>query len=142
MIDYQDIPRRLAAIRKDRRWLARQLRLSPNTIRQYLGPKGKRTKELMDDIERVLVLEEARQSENRADAPPWSVLFRTAAEFDCVDRASRAVNAGSLVDFCRGVLLERAELILADKKRGAYPKATDHPVKKVADRQRKSGAGG
>ena len=72
VIDYQDIPRLLAAIGKDRRWLAKQLRLSANTIRQYLGPKGKRTVEFMEDIERVLRLEEARQHEDKADAPPWN----------------------------------------------------------------------
>jgi hypothetical protein len=118
VIDHQDIPHRLAAIRKDRRWLAKQLRLSDNTIRQYLGPKGKRTKELMEDIERVIVLEEARQRENQADAPPWNVLFRTAEEFDRADRASRLVKAESLTEFCREAILERAEGILAEKSRG------------------------
>jgi hypothetical protein len=118
VIDYQDIPHRLATIRKDRRWLAKQLRFSENTIRQYLGPKGKRTKELMEDIERVIVLEEARQRENQADAPPWNVLFRTAEEFDRADRASRLVKAESLTEFCRAAILERAEGILAEKSPG------------------------
>lgn len=99
MIDYREISRRLAAIDKDRPWLAKQLNLSANTIRQYLGPKGKRTKELMEEIERVIVLEEARQREGHADTPPWNVLFATAEEFDRADRASRAVKSESLVDF-------------------------------------------
>jgi hypothetical protein len=138
VIDYQDIPHRLAAIRKDRRWLAKQLRFSENTIRQYLGPKGKRTKELMEEIERVIVLEEARQRENQADAPPWNVLFQTADQFDRVDRASRAVKAESVIEFCRGVLLNRADEILAEKSRGAYPKLVK-PVAKVADKSKKDG---
>ncbi len=133
MIDYQDIPHRLAAIRKDRRWLAKQLRFSENTIRQYLGPKGKRTQELMEKIERVIVLEEARQRENQADAPPWNVLFQTADEFDRVDRASRAVKAESVIEFCRGVLLRRADEILEAKRLSPGPK-----VVKLAEKKQNS----
>lgn len=145
MIDYRDISRRLAAIDKNRQWLAKQLNLSANTVRQYLGPKGKRTKELMEEIERVIVLEEARQRENRADAPPWNVLFRTAEEFDQVDRASRALKSESLIEFCRGVLLKRAGEILSEKSRSTYPKGklapveADPPVPKVADKLKKGG---
>ena len=122
----------MAAIRKDRRWLAKQLRLSANTIRQYLGPKGKRTKELMEEIDRVITLEEARQRENQADAPPWNVLFTTAEEFDRADRASRAVKAESLIEFCRAVILKRAEEILAEKSRPAASKRVI-PAAKVAE---------
>lgn len=116
--EHQEIRRRLAAIGKNRQWLAKQLKKSEETVRQYLQPKGKRTKELMEDIERVIVLEEARQRENQADAPPWNVLFRTAEEFDRADRASRLVKAESLTEFCREAILERAEGILAEKSRG------------------------
>lgn len=116
--EHQEIRRRLAAIGKNRQWLAKQLKKSEETVRQYLQPKGKRTKELMEDIERAIVLEEARQRENQADAPPWNVLFKTADEFDRVDRASRAVKAESVIEFCRGVLLRRADEILAEKSRG------------------------
>jgi hypothetical protein len=117
VINYRDISKRLAAIGKERPWLAKQLNLSPNTIRQYLGPKGKRTKELMEEIERVIVLEEARQRENQADAPPWSVIFKTAEE-------------------CRNVLCKRANEILAQKSNTAYPSAPPknlRAVTKVAD---------
>jgi DNA invertase Pin-like site-specific DNA recombinase len=55
--EHQEIRRRLAAIGKDRKWLARQLNMSEHTIRQHLQPKGKRTKEFVADIERVIVLE-------------------------------------------------------------------------------------
>jgi hypothetical protein len=135
VIDYREISRRLAAIGKDRPWLAKQLNLSANTIRQYLGPKGKRTKELMAEIERVIVLEEARQRENQVDSPPWSVLFRTAEEFDRVDRASREMKAESITEFCRYVLLQRADEILAEKERGRYPKG-GVKLAKVADSTR------
>jgi hypothetical protein len=107
--EHQEIRRRLAAIGKDRKWLAVQLKMSEHTIRQYLQPMGKRTKEFMDDIERVITLEAARQRETQPEAPPWNVIFRTAEEFD---------KAESLTEFCRAAILERAEGILAKKERG------------------------
>jgi ParB-like chromosome segregation protein Spo0J len=139
VIDYEDIPRLLATIGKDRRWLAKKLKLSDNTIRQYLGPKGKRTVELMEEIEKILTLESARQSENQPDAPPWNQIFRTADEFDRADRASRLVKAESLKDFCRNVILERADEILAQKSRSSYKKVTDFPASQVAEGPDKKG---
>lgn len=144
MSEHQEIRRRLAVIGKDRKWLAKQLKKSEETVRQYLQPKGKRTKELMEDIERVIVLEEARQRENRADSPPWNVLFNRAEEFDLVDRASRLEKAESITEFCRGVLIRRAREIIEEKSRGAYPKGKlapveDVPAPKVADKPRKAG---
>lgn len=135
MTEHQEIRRRLAAIGKDRKWLARQLNMSEHTVRQYLQPKGKRTKEFVAEIERVIVLEEARQRENQADAPPWNVLFRTAEEFDRADRASRSVKSESLIEFCRAVILARADEILAAKTRSVYPKAVI-PAAKVAEEKR------
>ena len=107
----------LATIGKDRRWLAKQLKLSENTIRQYLGPKGKRTVELMEEIDRTITLEAARQREVQPDAPPWNVIFQTAEEFDRADRASRILKAESLTEFCRAVILEKADDLLAKKAR-------------------------
>jgi hypothetical protein len=135
VIDYREISKRLAAIGKDRPWLAKQLKLSTNTIRQYLGPKGKRTKELMEEIEHAIVLEEARQRENQADAPPWNVIFKTAEEFDRADRASRAVKSESLLEFCRAVLLKRADEILEAKRKSVYPKVLPQAAK-VAEEKR------
>lgn len=124
-------------IGKDRKWLAKQLKKSEETVRQYLQPKGKRTKELMEEIDRVIVLEEARQRENQTDAPPWNVIFQTAEEFDLVDRASRALGSESLIEFCRNVLCKRANEILAQKSNTAYPSAPPknlRAVTKVADK--------
>ncbi len=135
-MEHLEIRRRLAAIGKNRQWLAKQLNKSEETVRQYLQPKGKRTKELMDDIDRLIVLEEARQREGQADAPPWNVLFTTADEFDRADRASRAVDSTSLVEFCRAVILKRADEILEEKKRSRYPVAIK-PATKVAEGKRK-----
>lgn len=89
----------------------------------------------MEEIEQVIVLEEARQRENQADAPPWNVIFKTAEEFDRADRASRAVKSESLLEFCRGVLLKRADEILEAKRKSVYPKVL-HPPAKVAEEKR------
>jgi uncharacterized protein (DUF1778 family) len=136
--EHQEIRRRLAAIGKNRKWLAAQLRMSEHTIRQYLQPKGKRTKEFLDEIERVITLETARQRETQPEAPPWNVLFRTAEEFDLVDRASRLEKAESITEFCRGVLIKRAAEILEEKERSRYPAGTVRALK-VADKPKKDG---
>ncbi len=115
--------------------MAKQLKMSEHTIRQYLQPKGKRTLEFLEQIERAITLEEAKQQENRSDSPPWNVLFETAEQFDLVDRASRLAKAESITEFCRGVLLKRAEEILEEKARGRYP-AGGLPAMKVADKTR------
>ena len=133
MIDYEDIPRLLATIGKDRRWLAKQLKLSENTIRQYLGPKGKRTIELMEEIDRTITLEAARQREVQPDAPPWNVIFQTAEEFDRADRASRILKAESLTEFCRAVILEKADDLIAEKSRSSYRNIQQVPSSKVAE---------
>jgi uncharacterized protein YpiB (UPF0302 family) len=65
-------------------------------------------------------------------------LFRTAEEFDQVDRASRAVKAESVIEFCRDVLLRRADEIMDGKSSGVYPKLVK-PAAKVAEKSKKDG---
>jgi len=122
--EHQEIRQRLAAIGKNRKWLAVQLKMSEHTIRQYLQPKGKRTKEFMDEIERAITLETARQRETQPEAPPWNVIFRTAEEFDRADRASCLVKAESLREFCRNAILTMADGILSAKSRSADSKTS------------------
>jgi hypothetical protein len=45
------------------------------------------------------------------------VLFKTAEEFDRVDRASRLAKAESVIGFCREVLLGRADEILEENRK-------------------------
>jgi hypothetical protein len=104
-----------------------------NTIRQYLGPKGKRTAELMEEIEKGLTLEAARQREAQPEGPPWNQIFKTADEFDRADRASRVVKAESLTEFCRAVILEKADDLLAKKSRSSYRNLQEIPSAKVAE---------
>ncbi len=72
----------------------------------------------MKDIDRVITLESARQRKIQHDAPPWNQVFLTEEQFDRADRASRIVKAESLKEFCRNIILTRADEIIADKKRG------------------------
>lgn len=133
MIEPQEIRRQLAVLGKNQASLAKQLKLSDNTVRQYMGPKGKRTPEFLQDVSRILTLEAARQQEVRADAPPWNQVFDTADEFDRADRASRVIGAESLKEFCRETILAKADDILAKKKRGKYPQLKELPKTKVAE---------
>jgi ParB-like chromosome segregation protein Spo0J len=133
VIEHQEIARLLATIGKDRRWLAKQVKLSENTIRQYLGPKGKRTIEFMEEVTRVIALEAARQKEIRPDAPPWNQIFETDEQFDRADVASRAAGAESFKAFCREAILAKADEILEKKRRGAFPKMKSLPGAKVAE---------
>lgn len=98
-----------------------------------MGPKGKRTPEFQEDVVRILTLEAARQQEVKADAPPWNQIFDTADEFDRADRASRVIGAESLKEFCRETILEKADDILAKKKRGKYPELKEVRAAKVAE---------
>ncbi len=107
--------------------------MSEHTIRQYLQPKGKRTKEFMEEINRAITLETARQRENQADLPPWNVIFKTQDEFDRADRASRIVKAESLKDFCRNAILEKADELLLKKERSNYKGLKPVPSAKVAE---------
>ena len=50
-----------------------------------------------------------------------------------MDRASREIKSESLIEFCRGVLLKRADEILEAKRKSSYPKVAT-PAAKVADR--------
>jgi len=133
VIEPQEIRRQLAALGKNQAWLAKQLKLSDNTVRQYMGPKGKRTPEFQEQVVRILALEAARQQEVRADAPPWNQVFDTADEFDRADRASRVIGAESLKEFCRETILAKADDILAKKKRGKYPELKEVRAAKVAE---------
>ena len=110
--------------------------MSEHTIRQYLQPKGKRTKEFMEEIDQTITLESARQRESQPDAPPWNQIFRTADEFDRADRASRVLNAESLTDFCRNAILEKADELLARKARSTYRPIKAVPSSKVAEENR------
>jgi hypothetical protein len=61
------------------------------------------------------------------------VIFQTAEEFDRADRASRILKAESLTEFCRAVILEKADDLLAKKARSSYRNLQELPSAKVAE---------
>ena len=93
---------------------------SENTIRQYLGPKGKRTPEFLRHASEAIEREEAKMRSQDPHGSHWRTLFQSHDEFSRVDRASRIVRSESLEDFCRHSILKRADEILAARKRSSY----------------------
>jgi hypothetical protein len=120
MIPFEHLKRRLAGVGRDRRWLSEQTGYSENTIRQYLGPKGKYTPDFLRHASEVIKREEVKLRSLDPDVSLWRMLFQSNNEFSKVDRASRIVKSESLDDFCRQSILERAEEILAVNKKSSY----------------------
>ncbi len=120
MILFEHLKRRLAGLGRNRKWLSEQTGYSENTIRQYLGPKGKRTPEFLHHASEAIEREEAKMRSNDPQSSHWRILFQSHDEFSRVDRASRIVRSESLEDFCRHSILKRADEILAARKRSSY----------------------
>jgi len=133
VIPYEEMKQRLAGTGRNRKWLAEQTGYSESTIKQYLGPGGKRTEEFMKAVSDAIEAEEFRKRQGKPEAPLWNLIFLTHQEFDRADRASRIVKAESLEEFCRQVILRRADEIIAEKKRSSYRSLPDAPVPKVAE---------
>lgn len=133
MIPYEEMKQRLAGTGRNRKWLADQTGYSESTIKQYLGPKGKRTEDFIKAASDAIEAEEHRKRQSKPDAPLWNLIFLTHQEFDRADRASRIVKSESLEDFCRRVILKRADEIIAEKNRSSYRAIPDYPVSKVAE---------
>lgn len=117
MATLQELRLRLSRLgmRQSRKWLAEQSGYRENSIRQYLGPKGRSTPKFLREALRAVEEEETRQRLGSPEAPPWNLLFRTQIQFGRADRASRAVNAEALELFCRDALLQEAGRILGRK---------------------------
>jgi len=120
VIPFEHLKRRLAGLGRDRQWLSAQTGYSENTIRQYLGPKGKRTPEFLRHASDAIEREEAKMRSLDPHGSHWQTLFQSHDEFSRVDRASRIVRSESLEDFCRHSILKRADEILAARKRASY----------------------
>jgi len=58
-----------------------------------------------------------------------AIFWSTAAS----DRASRVVKAESLTEFCRAVILEKADDLLAKKSRSSHRNLQELPSAKVTD---------
>lgn len=116
MIAWNEIDSRLAALGKDRQWLASVTPYSPDTIRTALAPKStKRSERMLQVLAKAIEDEEAKvEAPNTVtpDLPGVLSIFRTEEEFDLADRASRLVGAPSLSDYCHDVIMAESERIL------------------------------
>lgn len=121
MISKEALNLRLAklGLPKSRRWLANQSGYRENSIRQYLGPKGKVTPKFIREALRVIELEEARQRLDNPKSPPWNLIFETQEQFDFVKEAAQKAGAPDLEAFCLGIILKRCDKILGPLKGGA-----------------------
>ena len=127
MMQWNDVDPRLAAIGKDRRWLAEQAGYTYESLVNTLAPsqEKRRTERMLTLIRRAIEDEEARQAAATPElskaprelAPGVFDLFRTPEELDRADRASRIVKAPSLVQFCRDVIEAEADRILEDEEK-------------------------
>ena len=102
MISKEALNLRLAklGLPKSRRWLAAQSGYRENSIRQYLGPKG-------------------RQRLDNPKSPPWNLIFETQEQFEFVKEAAQKAGAPDLEAFCLSLILKRCDKILGPMKGGA-----------------------
>lgn len=115
MIPWEDIDRRLSQLGLDRAWLAGASGYSPDSIRTALAPNAtgsKRSARIQAQISKAIEGEEAKRQGPREIMPGVFDIFRDEEELDRADRASRLVNAPSLVDFCREVIFLEATRLL------------------------------
>lgn len=117
MIAFEHIKRRLAGLGKNRKWLAEKTGYSENTVRQYLGPKGKHTEDFLKEASDAIEAEEARQKLGKPESHPWNLIFLSHEEFTRADRASRIDRADTLEEFCRKAILQKADALIATKQK-------------------------
>lgn len=139
MISIEELKTRLAklGLKQPQKWLVKQTGYKENSVRQYLGPKGKGTPKFIREALAAIEAEEARQKVDAPQAPPWNLIFQSQDEFDRADRASRVAKAESITEFCRTTILEKADDLLASKKRSPYPAVANLPSSKVAEQHEK-----
>ncbi len=124
MIPFEDVDSKLEELDKDRAWLAKVIRRSPETLDSALAPKAaehKRSRSLQGLITDAIEREEARQKSEKAGKaklpPGYSEIFLTDEELNLADQASRIVNAPSLATFCHDVIQTQARLIIAENEK-------------------------
>lgn len=139
---WEEIDTRLQTLNRDRKWLADRSGYVIETIRNALAPKAtyRRNDRMLATLRRVIEDEEVALglAERRPTdwievptalptgeiAPGVFQIFRTDAELDRADRASRVAGSESLVEFCRDCIFTAADELLAQEQATApfrYP---------------------
>ena len=139
MISLEDLKKRLArlGLKQPATWLVKNTTYKENSVRQYLGSADKASPKFLREALKAVEHEEARQKVDHPQAPLWNLLFLTQDEFMRADLASRAVNAESIVAFCRDAILKEADAILRKKRSGAYPQTSIQSAKVADDQDKK-----
>lgn len=141
---WEEIDSRLAAVGKDRRWLADVTPYTYDSIRNTMAPAqaGRRSDRMLSVLSRAIEDEEGRQWHPREVTPGVFEIFQTSEQIDRADRASRIAGAPSLTQFCRDVILDEADRLLAQESlekrhpRGSTPQTSKNPTTKANDPQR------
>jgi hypothetical protein len=120
MMRWEDIDNRLAAIARNRAWLAEVTPYSVESIRNALAPSStRRSGKMLIMLSRAIEDEEAlRQAESPMEVREvgfgvWSI-FRSSEELHRADKASRIVGAESITEYCHDVVLRETDRILAE----------------------------
>lgn len=123
MISFDEIDSRLAAIGKDRRWLAEKTARSPSSIRTSLAPAAaekNRSKHLQKALSEAIEQEEQRQSEAITDLRAQNlVISASPSQFRAWNSASLA--AGKLIEDWARDGLDR--MAAKAKSQAAHPPA-------------------
>lgn len=128
----EELTKLLEKAGRSRKWLVEKTGNTATTVRQYLN--GSKESRRFHEKAKGILQEDLASRKPKAKPPlQWDLLFETEEQFRKVDRASRLVGATDIVEFCRAVLLDRAEKIFEEKKLGIYPKAPATKGLKVAE---------
>lgn len=99
MIQFEDIDKRLDALKLDRAWLAENTPYSADYLRTVLAPKStRRTDRVQQIISDAIEKEEERRREH-PKLPDQLALAPTAEDFDRWCRAYKASDAATLKDW-------------------------------------------
>ena len=133
MTSWEKLDQRLAALGKDRAWLADKTPYSLESIRNAMAPAStRRSDRMLSILSRAIEDEELAQSTPgpKEIRPGVFEIFQNDEQLHTADTASRIVGADSLSAFCRDVILAESNRIL-DAEAHIYPETTI-PALKVA----------
>ena len=126
MTSWEKLDQRLAALGKDRAWLADKTPYSLESIRNAMAPAStRRSDRMLSILSRAIEDEELAQSAAapREVRPGVFEIFQSEEQLHTADIASRIVGAASISDFCRDVIITESERIIAAEAR-IYPETT------------------
>ncbi|NDD54135.1 hypothetical protein EBZ39_09695 [bacterium] len=114
MADTKDMKKRLAAVGKDRKWLAEVTGYSHSSVMHAMSARSpNKSAKIMHAIDAAISNEEKAQGRQSVEETGFFTLEFTPQEFRQIDRASRIVNAPSIKDYCQDAVKVRTKEIIA-----------------------------